>query len=325
MNGFGVRLALIVFIAVNCWSSTVRADATVVLQLPWTHQATYGGFYVADQNGYFADEGLRVEYLEGGPQADPISPVVDGRAQFGVTGAAELIIARASGKPVRAIATIFRRSPVVFVAKAESGIAGPEDFIGKTIRLTSVDSTSFYAMMKFVGVSTDKYRVVNLPSDVKRFADGEADVWSLYVNGLVILLEQAGFKLNYIYPDDYGVHFYADTLFTTDSVIANDPGLVLDFLRASLKGWAAAVEAPDLVGPLVHLHNTKADPAAETLKMKATQVLVNTGEDRIGWMTEERWNQMAATLQEQSLLPSGANTSDVFTLRFVREVYGMAE
>lgn len=325
MNGLGVRLALAVFIAVNCWSSPVRADAAVILQLPWTHQATYGGFYVADQKGYFAAEGLQVEYLEGGPKADPISPVVDGRAQFGVTGAAELLVARASGKPVRAIATIFRRSPVVFVAKAESGIASPEDFVGRTIRLTNVDSTSFYAMMKFVGISGDKYRIVNLPSDVKRFADGEADVWSLYVNGLVILLEQAGFKLNYIYPDDYGVHFYADTLFTTDSMIAADPGLVLNFLRASMKGWAVAVEEPDLVGPLVHLHSAKADPAAETLKMKASQALVNTGEDRIGWMKQGQWDQMAATLQEQGLLPGTVDTGAVFTLQFIREVYGLAE
>lgn len=325
MNGLAAKLAIFAFTAIVCWASVACADTAIVLQLPWTHQATYGGFYLAGENGHFAAEGLNVQYLEGGPKADPISPVVDGRAQFGVTGAAELLIARASGKPVRAIATIFRRSPVVFVAKAESGIASPEDFVGKTIRLTSVDSTSFHAMMKFVGIADDKYRVVNLPSDVKRFADGEADVWSLYVNGLVILLEQAGFKLNYIYPDDYGVHFYADTLFTTDSMISTDPELVLRFLRASLKGWAVAVEKPELVGPLVHAHSPKADPEAETLKMKATQALVNTGEDWIGWMTEERWSQMATTLDEQGLLPAKVNISDVYTVHFLRQSYGLTE
>jgi NitT/TauT family transport system substrate-binding protein len=324
MRRFAATLSFFA-VAVLCWDGRVKAEQTVALQLPWTHQATYGGFYVADKNGDFAAEGLQVQYLEGGPKADPISPVLDGRAQFGVTGAAELLIARASGKPVRAIATIFRRSPVVFVAKAESGIVTPEDFVGKTIRLTSVDDTSFRAMMKFVGIPDDKYRVVNLPSDVKRFADGEADVWSLYVNGLVILLEQADFKLNYIYPDDYGVHFYADTLFTTDDMISSNHDLVLRFLRASLKGWADAVEEPDLVGTLVHAHNPKADPAAEALKMRATQALVNTGEDRIGWMKEERWSQMAKTLDEQGLLPGQVSVRDVFTLRFLREYYGMAE
>jgi NitT/TauT family transport system substrate-binding protein len=108
-------------------------------------------------------------------------------------------------------------------------------------------------------------------------------------------------------------------------MISNNPSLVSSFLRASLKGWAVAVEEPSLVGPLVHIHNPKADPMAETLKMKATQALVNTGEDRIGWMTEERWNQMAATLQDQGLLPAKVNTGDIFTLQFLREVYGVTE
>ncbi len=47
-----------------------------------------------------------------------------------------------------------------------------------------------------------------------------------------------------IYPDDYGVHFYADTLFTSDDLISTDPDLVLRFLRATLKGWTFAVENP---------------------------------------------------------------------------------
>ena len=306
-------------------ADAARSNEPIILQLPWTHQATYGGFYVADQRGYYAAEGLKVQYLEGGPKADPITPVLDGRAQFGVTGAAELLIARAAGKPVRAVATIFRRSPVVFIAKAESGIASPEDFVGKTIRLTSVDATSFHAMMKRVGIASDQFRVVNLPSDVKRFAAGEADVWSLYVNGLAVVLEQAGFKLNYIYPDDYGVHFYADTLFTTDSTVAAKADLVLRFTRASLKGWNVAVAEPNIVGPMVRVYSAKVDPAAETLKMKASQALVNTGEDRIGWMKEKRWSDMAAMLQEEALMPGAVKAADVFTLRFLREIYGVSD
>ncbi len=324
-RGVTFQIGTAVF-AVCLGTAAVQAQGQpVVLQLPWTHQATYGGFYVAEHKGLYAAEGISIRYLEGGPQAEPIAPVVDGRAPFGVTGAAELLMARAAGKPVRAIATVFRRSPVVFVARQESGIASPADFVGKTIRLTTVDATSFHAMMQHVGIPADRYRVVNLPSDVKRFAAGEADVWSLYVNGLVVVLEQAGFKLNYIYPDDYGVHFYADTLFTTDDVIASRPDLVLRFLRASLKGWEIAVAEPNLVGPLVHRHEPKADPAVETLKMKASQALVNTGEDRIGWMTEERWRQMAKTLKQQALLSRAVDAGEIFTPRFLREFYGVRD
>ncbi len=49
---------------------------------------------------------------------------------------------------------------------------------------------------------------------------------------------------NLIWVEDYGIHFYADTLFTTDQMIAENPDLVLRFLRATLKGEQFAIENP---------------------------------------------------------------------------------
>ena len=50
---------------------------------------------------------------------------------------------------------------------------------------------------------------------------------------------QAGYKINLIYRNDHGVHFHRINL-STDEVIANDPDLVMRFVRASLKGWSDA-------------------------------------------------------------------------------------
>jgi NitT/TauT family transport system substrate-binding protein len=321
-----VRLAMLtatVLCGMGGAAAWAADDATpVTLQLLWTHQAYFGGYYVADKQGFYAKEGLRVGFLEGGPNADLISPVLDGRAQFGVAAAAELLIARERGQPVRAIATIFRRGPTAYVAKAGSGIARPVDFVGRTVRVSTVDTANFLAMMSRAGVRRDQYTMVSLPSDVAVFASGAADVWSVYVNNFAVTLEQAGFKLTYIYPDDYGIHFYADTVFAGEQLIADRPDLVLRFLRASLKGWAIAVEQPRLVGGLVRSYDAKADSTLETKKMEATQTLVNTGEDQIGWMTEEGWTKMAGILEEQGLLAESQKARDAFTMTFLRQIYG---
>ena len=97
----------------------------VTVQLNWLHYATFAGLYAADQNGDYASEGLRGEFVPGGPNVDFISPVVTGQAQFGAAGAENLIQARAAGKPVRAIAVILRRSPFALVSLADSGITTP--------------------------------------------------------------------------------------------------------------------------------------------------------------------------------------------------------
>jgi NitT/TauT family transport system substrate-binding protein len=296
---------------------------SVTLQLQWTHQASFAGHYVADKQGLYAREGLSVQFVEGGPNTDLITPVVSGRAQFGIASAADLLYARASGQPVRAIAAIFRHSPIVYISKGEAGITRPVDFIGKTIRLTTVNAVAFYAMMSRAGIGPDRYRLVVLPSDVALFASGAADVWSVYVNNFAVTLERAGYRLNYIYPDDYGVHFYGDVVFTTDDVIATQPDLVLRFLRATLDGWEIAVEDPALVGVLVRAYDPRADVANATLEMRATQVLVNTGEDHIGWMHLERWAQMAKILQEQNLLSGPVDLDSVFTSAFLQKIYGV--
>ena len=70
----------------------------------------------------------------------------------------------------------------------------------------------------------------------------------MYLTNFLVAIQQAGHKVNIIYPDDYGVHFYADSIFATDDLIAKNPDLARRFLRATLKGWTFTVENPAQVG-----------------------------------------------------------------------------
>jgi ABC-type nitrate/sulfonate/bicarbonate transport system substrate-binding protein len=42
----------------------------MTVQLLWTHNAKLAGFYAADRQGYYADEGLAVSLREGGTMID---------------------------------------------------------------------------------------------------------------------------------------------------------------------------------------------------------------------------------------------------------------
>ncbi|MEP6985064.1 MAG: ABC transporter substrate-binding protein, partial [Chloroflexota bacterium] len=67
----------------------------IKVQLGSAHQAVYGGFYAAVQNGYYAREGLDVSFIAAGANTDLVSPILDSTAQFGVMGASTLISERA--------------------------------------------------------------------------------------------------------------------------------------------------------------------------------------------------------------------------------------
>jgi NitT/TauT family transport system substrate-binding protein len=294
----------------------------ITVQLAWTHQAQFAGIYAADQKGYYAAEGLAVTFIEGGSKVDKFAPVLNGPAQFGMGGADELILARSEGKPLRAIATIYRRSPIVFMSLAEKGITRPQDFVGQTIRISANIIPSLRAIMTRIGIGSDQYTLVELPSDLTLFASGDVPVWGVFINGFVVAAQQAGYKLNLIYPDDYGVHFYSDTLFTTDDLMATNPDLVQRFLRATLKGWTYAVENPAEAPALVQKYKPDADATIENARMVASLPLVNTGEDYIGWMKPEVWAGMEKTLREQGVLTQTVDVTNVYTLQFLNELYG---
>ncbi|MBI5935106.1 MAG: ABC transporter substrate-binding protein [Chloroflexi bacterium] len=294
----------------------------VTMQFFWTHSNLFAGFYAASENGYYAEEGLSVKFAEAGVDADYLSPVVNGAAQFGDAGADDLILARSSGKPLVALATIYRRNPSAFVALEDSGITRPEDFVGKTIRIVPQTAAHLHAMMKKVGISQDQYSEVSLPSDLDLFASGQADVWNIYTNNFGVVLQRAGYKLNFIYPDDYGVHFYADTIFTNEELLETNPDLVLRFVRASLKGWTWAVENPTEAGLLIQKYKLNADPELEIAKMLASLPLINTGEDFIGWMKPEVWAGMEQTMRDQGILTAPLDITQIYTLQFLEEIYG---
>lgn len=294
----------------------------ITVQLGWTHQSNFSGFYAANQMGYYAAEGLAVSFIEGGPNISNPSSVLDGRAQFGVTGADELILTRAQGQPLRALATIYRRSPVVYISLADSGITRPQDFAGKTIRVAPNLIASLHAMTAKVGLSPDQYTEVTLPSDVAAFATGEVPVWGGFIDGLAVSTQQAGYKINIIYPDDYGVHFYGHTIFAADDFIAQNPDLVLRFLRATLQGWDYIIQNPEQNGELVAVYNPKADIALENIRMNVMMPLVNTGENYVGWMKAEVWAGMEQTLREQGVLTQPLDVTQVYTLQFLQELYG---
>lgn len=297
----------------------------VTVQLKWTHQSQFAGMYAADQNAYYASQRLAVSLVPGGHDVDVLQSVLDGNAQFGIAGADALILAREAGLPIRAIAVIFQQNPLVFISEESLDITEPVDIVGKTVRLTPDMLPTFNAMLERSGVPIDSYTAVNLPSEVSLFGTEEADVWGAYINSFALSVQDAGYTINVIYPDDYGVHFYADTLFTTDALIESSPELVTAFLQATLSGWRYAIEHPDEMGDLVKLYHADADVDLENQKMRATVPLIHTGLGPIGWMDESTWQSMQAVMLAQGVLEQAVDLDNVYTMQFLDSIYGDTE
>ena len=81
------------------------------LRLKWICQAQFAGYYTANAEGYYKDEGLNVTIDPAGPNISPIQSVASGINEFGIAGAEQVISAIDNGVPIVAIAVIYRETP----------------------------------------------------------------------------------------------------------------------------------------------------------------------------------------------------------------------
>jgi len=315
-------LTLFSFAGCNPVGRSTPALTPVTVQLKWVNQAQFAGFYTAADQGFYKEENIDIKFSPGGAGIDILDAVTSGRAQFGVIGGEKIILARDQGKKVKAISTIYRSNPFVVVTMPGSGITKPADLIGKKINMGGTDGlVQFTAMMAKLKLDIDKVIITPYSYDLKPFYNGQIDATPAIAAGSLIGILKDQPNANLIWAEDYGIHFYSDTIFCSDEMIANDPDLFLRFLRATLKGQQFAIENPQDAVKISMRYAMDQDPQVQNQMMIASIPLINTGEDHIGWLKESVWKDMQAILYEQKLITRPLDLKDIFTMQFLGTIY----
>src|ERR671910_3619630 len=105
----------------------------VKLQLQWVTQAQFAGYFAAVDQGYFRDEGLDVQILEGGVDIVPQTVLAQGQSDYAIAWVPKALASREQGAGITDVAQIFQRSGTYQVAFADKGIAAPADLRGKRV------------------------------------------------------------------------------------------------------------------------------------------------------------------------------------------------
>jgi len=293
----------------------------VTVGLQWHHSVRYAGLYVAQRRGMYKNEGLEVTFIEGKQGSDPFELLTRGAFEFAVSVSENIVVARSKGLPVTSIAAIFRKNPLVFMTKKGSGITRPSQFEGKTVQ-TSMPNYILTAMLARTGLTMDQVTLVPQTHDMEAFLAGRVDIRSGYLTNQVITARKKGYEINIIYPDDYGIHLYADSIAVTQGLIDEDPELVERFVRATLKGWTYAIENPDEAVERSLGYNEKLNPVHGKASMMAQIPLIHTGLGEIGSMEEKVWQETVEILKEQGLLHGPVDVDSVYTGLFIKSQYG---
>jgi NitT/TauT family transport system substrate-binding protein len=305
----------------------------VTLQLKWLHQAQFAGFYMAQEKGYYQDENLDVSFLEGGKDIDQCQQIVTGKADLALTSAETIFLKRTEEHRMVALAVIYQRSAVVFASKKQSHIVRPQDFVGKTIAVGGMEGggfveglVQFQALIKKMGLSNANIAIAPYDPLYRDFLAGKIDITPTYLTAGVIKMRNRGIDLNLIWPGDYGIPFYSDTLIATPEYLSRNRDIALRFLRASLRGWREAIEHPDEAVDMTLKYTELKDRKVQEDMIEAQMPLVHTGEHPIGWMEPKIWQGIYATLLEQGILQKPIDHPEsVYTLDLLKAIYSPGE
>jgi len=291
----------------------------VTLRLKWLHQAQFAGFYTAEQKGFYENNGIDITINPGGIDFPAVQMVASGGEQFGVTGGDQIILARDKGVPIVAIAVIYRESPFVLFALEESGITEPNDFVGKNVgvKLGGNEELTYRAMMMGAGVDTSLVNEQPVKFDISPLLSGQIDVWPGYAINEPVTAEEKGFPVNIIWPSDYGVNLYADTIFTTEDMINNNPDLVKRFLSATMQGWNYAYDNVDESVDYTLMYADVLTKEHETSMMEASLKSLKPGDQPIGPMDKEVWEGMQTLLLDNGFTENAIDLDEAFTNEFL--------
>jgi NitT/TauT family transport system substrate-binding protein len=310
--------ALLILIA--CSAVSVRASAeALTVRLKWFNQAQFAGFYVAREKGFYQAEGLDVSIQPGGPDFPAVQMVAGGSEQFGVTGADQILVARGKGVPVVALAVLYRKNPFVLFSLRQSGIDSPEKFRGHKVgvKLGGNEELIYRAVLAHAKVSAQQLAEVPVKFDLTPLLSGQVDVWPGYVINEVITAREKSFDVNIIWPSDYGINLYADTLFTTEKLLKERPQVVQKFVQATLKGWAYAAAHPEEAARITVKSGDKLSYEHELAMMKASIPLLQPDAAPIGSMNATDWATLQNLLLQGGFLKSPLPLEQAYTTQFL--------
>jgi signal transduction histidine kinase len=291
-------------LAANATAVAAADLERVTLQLKWKHQFQFAGYYAAIAQGYYRAAGLEVVLREAEPGHDPADAVLNGTADFGV-GTSELVLLRAAGKPVVALAAIFQHSPLVLLARHAPGVDDLQGLHNKPLMIEP-QSAELFAYFKYEGIDPKTLRVVHHTQRVDELLEGRVEAMSAYSTDEPFLLKEKGDAFFVLSPRAGGIDFYGDNLFTTESQIRARPERVRAFRQASLRGWDYALAHPEeMVDLILRDYSQRKSRAHLLFEAERTSLLMHPGLIEVGHMNPGRWRHMADTYAEFDMLPRG--------------------
>jgi len=300
------------------------------LVLNWKFQGPQGMFFVADDKGYFKEEGLEVTLDQGNGSGAGVPLVANGTydAAFGdINALIELAAKKPDDAPI-AVYVMFNQPPFTVAVKAGSPIKSPKDFEGKTLGGAANDGALklFPAFCKIAKIDCSKVTITNMQPNLREqmLMQGQVDGVFGYVNTIRFSARLMGVddsQIRYINYGDYGMDLYSNGVIVSKKLVKENPKAVAGLVRAINRGLIDSLKDIDASVAAVAKREALIKIPVEKERFIATlQAEMNHPEIAtigLGNVDPERLKKSIDILVDANSLPRTPAVNEIFTPAFL--------
>ena len=292
-------------------------DFSIVLD--WYPNAIHSFLYVAQEKGYFAEEGLNLVVNFPANTNDGISLPAAGKADLGMYYLQDAILtAVEEDVPIVSVGAVAQKSLDVVISLKENGIETAADLAGKKIGYagTALSEAKVECMLEQAGLTAEDCELIDVGFDLlTAITTGQVDATiGNMVNHEVPQLEEQGIAINYFSPTDFGVPEYYELVFLAGrDAVENNPEKLQKFLRAAQKGFDFMQENPEEALQILldnqNAENFPLSPSVEKASMDVLLPAMETADAPFMSQDVAVWQENADWLCERGLLSEQTDVS----------------
>ncbi|MEK9557043.1 MAG: ABC transporter substrate-binding protein [Alphaproteobacteria bacterium] len=264
-------------LAAMSMAATSHAATNIQFALDWKFEGPSAPYFLAIDNGHFADAGLEVEISPGKGSLDAIPKVATGAFPLGFADINSLIkfLDQNPGAPVTAVMMVYDKPPFAVVGRKSLGISGPGDLEGSVLGAPPPDGAwaQFPSFAKANNIDIGKITVepVGFPTREPMLAEGKVDSvtgfsFSSYLN--LVRLGVPENDISTILMADHGLKLYGNAVIVNTEYAAANGDTVKAFLGAVAEGWKDAITDPTAAAAALVKRNPAADAALEERRLE---------------------------------------------------------
>lgn len=318
-----IMLCLMLSVLGSGMAAAESALQPVTLRLHWLPNAEFGGILLAKARGWYAEAGLDLQIMNMDFEVSSVDDVVAGKADIGVAEGDVLIKARADGKPVKAFAASFQKSPFCLISKKGSGITTPSDLRGKRVAITVPEVVPILKIiLKNQNLTLEDIDMVETGINLQAFIDDQVDVYPGFMSDEPFFAKALGVDVEIIPAFKYGYDFYSGVYFATEAVLEERSEALRTFLDVTLRGWQAAYRDPAAAAQvIVEQFYPQGTVQQQTESLKVFRMLATFGmsEPSIGFMEARFWARGIEALREHGQIEQQVVPSALFTLELLKK------